>query len=103
MTIWPADTEPSVRFPLYSRGNTGEVLPNVMSVLTGTLIGDAVRGGQIEVFENAGLLTKRERGDAGLGTGVFGGYLYANHSMFRLFGVRTPGMNVKTADEQVSG
>ena len=101
--IWPADTEPSRRFPLYSRGNTGEVFPNVMSVLTGTLIGDAVRQGQIDVFDEAGLLTRRERGDERVGTGVFGGYLYANHSMFRLFGVRTPGMNVETADEQVAG
>src|SRR5215510_2791161 len=102
MTIWPADTQPSTRFPLYSRGNTGEVFPNVMSVLTGTLIGAAVRAGQSVVLVDSGLLTKDERAEADLGTGVFSGYLYANHSLFRLFGVRTPGMTVQTADEQVT-
>src|SRR5580765_8178877 len=101
--IWPADDEPSSRFPLYSRGNTGEVFPHVVSVLTGTLIGPAVRRAQMELFAEIGLLTRRELGDASLGTGVFGGYLYSNQSMFRLFGVRTPGMTVDAADEQVTG
>ena len=34
--IWVADMEPSTRYPLYTRGNTGEVFPNVITALTGT-------------------------------------------------------------------
>lgn len=29
--IWVADMEPSVRYPLYTRGNTGEVFPNTVA------------------------------------------------------------------------
>jgi len=32
--IWVADTEPNERFTLYTRGNTGEVFPHVMTALT---------------------------------------------------------------------
>jgi pyruvate,water dikinase len=34
---------------------------------------------------------------------VFGGYLYMNGSVMRLFGIRMPGMSVRDADEQVMG
>ena len=34
--IWVADMEPSTRYPLYTRGNTGEVFPNVITALTGS-------------------------------------------------------------------
>ena len=37
---WVADTEPNPTRSLYTRGNAGEVFPNVITVLTGTLIGD---------------------------------------------------------------
>lgn len=48
--IWVADTEPNERFALYSRGNAGEVFPHVITALTGTLIGEPVRQGQVEAF-----------------------------------------------------
>lgn len=38
--IWVADMEPSERYPLYTRGNTGKVFPHVLSALGGTLMGD---------------------------------------------------------------
>jgi pyruvate,water dikinase len=100
---WPADTEPSERFPLYTRGNVGEVFPNVVSVLTGTLVGPAVNDAGLAMFRSTGLLTQRDLDGRPVGTGVFGGYLYGNASLFRLMGVRTPGMSVADADEQVSG
>ena len=58
--IWVADTEPNQRFTLYTRGNVGEVFPHVMTALTGTLIGDAVRQGQVEVFVEMGVLRRHE-------------------------------------------
>ncbi len=74
--IWVADTEPNERFTLYTRGNVGEVFPHVMTALTGTLIGDAVRDGQAEVFVEMGVLRPHEVSGPSVGTGVFGGYLY---------------------------
>ena len=95
-TIWLADTEPNERFTLYTRGNVGEVFPHVMTALTGTLIGDAVRQGQIDVFVEMGVLRPHEVTGPSVGTGVFGGYLYMSGSAMRLFGVRMPGMSPRT-------
>lgn len=101
--IWVADSEPNERFTLYTRGNVGEVFPHVMTALTGTLIGDAVRQAQTEVFVEMGVLRPREVTGPSVGTGVFGGYLYSSGSAMRLFGVRMPGMTATTGDEQVFG
>src|SRR5215207_6048551 len=70
--IWVADSEPNPRFTLYTRGNVGEVFPHVMTALTGTLIGDAVRQGQVEVFVEMGVLRRHEVRGPSVGTGVFG-------------------------------
>ena len=100
--IWFLDDEPSERYPLYSRGNVGEVFPHVLSPLGGSLIGDDVARAQLEVFREIGFATERDHHDMKL-TGVFGGYLYSNASFTRVIGVRTPGMAPTTADEQVFG
>ena len=101
--IWVADMEPSVRYPLYTRGNTGEVFPNVLSALGGTLMGDDVGRAQMEVFQEIGFVRRRDLDSIRLGTGVFGGYLYSSGSLARIMGVRTPGMNANTSDEMVFG
>jgi pyruvate,water dikinase len=98
-----ADMEPSTRFPLYTRGNTGEVFPHVVTALTGTLIGAEVGRAQFEVFSDIGFVRPADRDRALLGTGVFGGYLYGNASLARLMGVRTPGLSPADAERQVFG
>ncbi len=103
MPIWVADTEPNERFTLYSRGNIGEVFPHVISALTGTLTGDAIRDGQVELFVEMGVLRPSEVKGPSVGTGVFGGYVYMSASGMRLFGVRMPGMSARDADAQVMG
>lgn len=100
---WVVDTEPNERFDLYTRGNVGEVFPNVITPLTGTLIGDAVRASQVDLFVAMGVLRAAETTGPSAGTGVFGGYLYMNGSVMRLFGVRMPGMSPTSSDEQVFG
>jgi len=100
---WVADTEPHDRFSLYTRGNVGEVFPHVITPLTGTLIGESVRQAQVELFVEMGVLRPHEATGSSVGTGVFGGHLYSNGSVTRIFGVRMPGMEATTADEQVSG
>ena len=101
--IWVADTEPNEHFPLYTRGNVGEVFPHVITPLTGTLIGESVRQAQVELFVEMGVLRPHERTGTSVGTGVFGGHLYSNGSVMRIFGVRMPGMEATSADEQVAG
>ncbi len=101
--IWVADSEPNQRFTLYTRGNVGEVFPHVITALTGTLIGAAVRQAQDEVFVDMGVLRPSEVTGPSVGTGVFGGYLYMSGSAMRLFGVRMPGMSPSDADSQVMG
>ena len=101
--IWVADTEPNERFTLYTRGNVGEVFPHVITALTGTLIGEAIRQAQSDVFVEMGMLRPAEVVGPSVGTGVFGGYLYMSGSALRLFGVRMPGMTWRDADEQVLG
>ncbi len=101
--IWVADTEPNKRFTMYTRGNVGEVFPHVMTALTGTLIGDCIRIGQIDVFVEIGVLRRSEVVGPSVGTGVFGGYLYMSGSAMRLFGVRMPGLTPADADKQVLG
>ena len=100
---WVTDTEPNPRLRLYTRGNVGEVFPNAMTPLTASLIGDDVRRSQDELFVDMGVLRAHEVTGPSVSTGVFGGYLYANASAMRLFGVRMPGMSAASAEEQVSG
>ena len=101
--IWVVDDEPNERFRIYTRGNVGEVFPRVITALTGTLIGDDVQRGQIELFLDIGVLRPEEVTGPSVGTGVFGGYLYGSGSCMRLFGVRMPGMSATSGDEQVFG
>ena len=56
---WVVDTEPNERFTLYTRGNVGEVFPHVITALTGTLIGDAVRPSQVDLFVEMGVAAAR--------------------------------------------
>ncbi len=102
--LWVIEHEPSRRFPVYTRGNAGEVYPNVMSPLTGSLIGDAASVGQIRALSRLGMLTNADVSEPGaVGTGVFGGYLYGNLSLMRVFCERAPGMSALDADIQMAG
>jgi phosphohistidine swiveling domain-containing protein len=102
--IWIVDDEPSVRFPIYTRGNAGEVFPNVVTPLTGSLFAEASVTAQTALFLELGFIVPRdlEAGAAPL-TGVFGGYLYLNLSIGRLAGARSPGLTPDAIDTQLYG
>ncbi len=98
------DNEPSQTFPIYGRGNMGEVYPNVMTPLSGSLVYLAARLGQESVILDLGFLSQSHLDDSsGATTGVFGGYLYANLSMFRVGAARAPGLTVADIDVQMFG
>ncbi len=75
-----------------------------MTPLTGSLIGDASSDGQIRAIREFGMLLERDLNAPGeFGTGVFGGYLYANLSLLRVVCDRAPGLSALDADRQVAG
>ena len=48
--LWVVDDRPSDRFPVYTRGNTGEVYPNVITPLCGSVVKDPLARGQAVVL-----------------------------------------------------
>ncbi len=101
---WPADNPPSKRWPIYTRGNVGEVYPDVVLPLEWDLGGAASERGWRTGAETIGFLTGEDYGpDEFVLVGVFGGYAYFNASLMRLLGVRTPGLAVDVIDQQFLG
>ncbi len=102
---WPADNPPSSAWPLYTRGNIGEVYPNVVLPLEWDVGGRAGEKGWRDGAKHIGFLTDADfdgTSDFAI-VGVFGGYAYFNASLMRLLGVRTPGLTVDVIDTQFLG
>ena len=100
--VWPVDDTPSSRFPIYTRGNVGEVFPDVVSPLSWSAYGGEAELGWREAWRDYGVLLDRDVEDAGpdgkVIIGCFGGYAYLNASYIRVFAVRTPAINVADMD-----
>ena len=101
---WIVDNEPSERFPIYTRANAGEVYPDPVTPLSGTL--QFMAGGEAG-WRDSYLRYTMRRDEFDLTRpevlGCFGGYLYLNMSLTRLFGVRMPGMTPEQVDLQYFG
>jgi hypothetical protein len=93
--VWVVDDTPSTRFPIYTRGNVGEVFPDVVSPLSWSGYGGEAELGWREAWKDYGVLLDRDvEGEDKLVLGCFGGYAYLNASYIRVFAVRTPGVDV---------
>ncbi len=104
MPPWVVDNAPNARFPVYSRGNVGEVFPTVVTPLTGTLYVPEAERGFRAGFTAFGALRPADFGDSPMGVlGVFNGYAYLNTSFVRVLAVRTPGLTVADMDRQFFG
>src|SRR5215203_1898990 len=57
---WVKEHRVSERFPLVCRGNTGEVYPNVVSPITGSLVSEAFARGQCQLALETGMATRRQ-------------------------------------------
>jgi phosphohistidine swiveling domain-containing protein len=103
--LWVVDDVPSRRFPIYTRGNTGEVYPNVITPLCGSVVKGPIAAGQEQVFLELGGAVPGDltEQDCAVLTGCFGGYLYGNLSIGRLLGTRAPGMKPEDVDTQMWG
>ena len=102
---WVVDSQPSGRYPIWTRANVGEVVPEPVAPLSGTIgvISNAEPGWR-DAFERFGAFTPDEFDPENIECiGVFGGYCYLNVTIARILGVRTPGLTPEAIDYQFFG
>lgn len=101
---WIADSEPSERFPFYTRANVGEIAPTPMSPLSWKLVWEkGTVPGYASGHARWGSFDPDEMGGNNTQFGCFGGYLYINWSMIRIQGERSPGMSAQLMDDAFFG
>lgn len=100
MERWITDWAPSKRFPLYTRANSGEIVPKPISPIGWDLVwGGGVAHGWADGSVRFGNFGQDEtNSDQPDYVGCMGGYVYLNASLIRLQGFRTPGMTVEMMD-----
>ncbi len=101
---WIVDNEPSDRYPIYTRANAGEVYPDPVSPMSATV--QFLQGGE-DGWRDSYLRYTMRRDEFDLTRpeilGCFGGYVFLNMSLTRLFGQRMPGMTPEQVDLQYFG
>lgn len=100
-------TDASDRFPVYTRGNAGEVYPLVFTPLSFSVASTTGEQAMRDALLSLGLVRPEELAGVplttGLGSGVFGGYAYLNLSIQRLAAARVPGGKATDADVNLLG
>lgn len=92
MSKWITDTQASKRFPVYTRSNASDVLPDPISPLGASLVFiPGVMEGWRDGNVRNGSVLEDEVTFEGFNPccGFFNGYFYVNASVVRLFGVRS--------------
>jgi pyruvate,water dikinase len=101
---WVPDSTLSLRFPIYTRANVGEVFPDPVTPLTFDLGLWMSELGWRDALVRIGALDVDELpSDEFSMLGVVGGYCYLNASVVRLFGERAPGLSWRVIDTQLFG
>ncbi|HEX2383032.1 MAG TPA: PEP-utilizing enzyme [Acidimicrobiales bacterium] len=101
---WIVDSQPSTRYPIFTRGNVGEVFPDPVAPLSGDTIKRYAEHGWRDAFVRFGAFDADEFDpDNTEIIGIFGGYCYLNVSISRILGVRTPGLTAESIDNQLWG
>ena len=97
---WIVDNEPSRRYPIYTRGNIGEVFPLPVTPQTWTVGAiPAAEQGWRDALVRFGAFLPEEFSDREIEIlGCFGGYAFLNVSVSRILGVRTPGLTPEQID-----
>lgn len=112
--IGPVDAEErwvghdtSSRFPVYTRGNAGEVYPEVFTPLSFSIAAEAGERSMRAAILASGLIRPEELEElpitTAVGSGVFGGYAYLNLSIQRTASARMPGGKAEDADVNFLG
>lgn len=102
---WITDWIPSQRYPVYTRANAGEVLPDPCSPLCWTVAWEpGILKGWRDSQVHAGTVEEDEIDEQRPEVvGHFGGYMYINATMARLFGYRGPGLSTEMVDATYFG
>jgi len=102
---WIVDSTPSTRFPVYTRGNAGEVASKVTSPLQWTTISGppAEREWRRALVEFGAFDEDEFRSGEMDVEALFHGYIYLNLSVSRVFGVRMPGASPELMDRTYLG
>lgn len=104
--LWVCDDDPSARYPVWTRGNVGEVFMEAVSPLNWSTFGRrAWEPGWREAFFDMGAFAPedfRAEGQCEV-TGCFGSYIYINMSVTRVMAVRVPGLTVEAMDKSLFG
>jgi pyruvate,water dikinase len=101
---WVVDDDPNERFTVWTRGNVGEVFPDVVSPLTWSMFGAEVEKAWRDALGAFGALRDADYGDVfPANVGCFGGYCYLNVSTHRIVAVRTPGLTPADMDRSIFG
>lgn len=97
----------SSRFPVYTRGNAGEVYPEVFTPLSFSIAAEAGERSMRAAILTSGLIRPDELDElpitTAIGSGVFGGYSYLNLSIQRTASARMPGGKAEDADVNFLG
>ncbi|HEY1967373.1 MAG TPA: PEP-utilizing enzyme [Pseudonocardia sp.] len=103
---WITDTQPSSRYPHYTRANAGEVLPDPVTPLGWTFVWQEAflpgwcDGNEATGAFAAGELDRSRPQDVG---GNFAGYYYINLSSMRMHGVRNPDVTLEQLEAGLLG
>jgi rifampicin phosphotransferase len=99
MPLWPFDTEPDSEFPLYTRGNIGEVFPAAVTPLTRTLFVPHMERGWRRLWTRDIPFLDATNHEFRI-IGFFGAYAYLNLSLIRRAADLAPGTSPEEIDHQ---
>jgi rifampicin phosphotransferase len=103
-THWIVEGKIDPRWPINTRGNIGEVFPEVLTPLSYTLGVLAAETGWRDAYRQMGILRRNDfKNDDPVIIGLYAGYGYLNLSYLRMGGVRAPGSSPEAIDATVFG
>ncbi len=102
---WIINTPVSQKWPVYTRGNVGEVFPEAVTPLGWSLAGLKAEEAWRDSYRDLGVCNAADfEGEGGFAIlGIFNGYCYLNASILRMIAVRAPGGSVEQLDTLLFG
>lgn len=98
-TRWIIEGEIDPRWPYNTRGNVGEVFPEVVTALTYELAVIPAEAAWRKSYDDLGIHSASDfKSDDPVIIGLYGGYTYLNLSYLRMMGVRAPGSSAEAID-----
>ncbi len=103
-TPWIIEGKIDPRWPINTRGNIGEVFPEVLTALGYELGVLPAEQAWRDAYDDLGILAKGDfSNDDPVIIGLYGGYAYLNLSYLRMMGVRAPGSSAEAIDVSFFG